>query len=84
MRTATVITMAVVATFMAEPRSILACAACFGGDPDAPETRGARVAIIFLLTVTFGVLVGMATFFIYLMRRARHAARIEAGASKIE
>ena len=52
------------------PRAVSACSVCFG-DSDSPQAKGAGMAILFLLGITAGVLGGMATFFIYLIRRAK-------------
>ena len=52
------------------PRSVLACPVCFGA-LDGPVADGADKAVLALLAVTMSVLAGFATFFIYLVRRAR-------------
>ena len=65
------------------PRWAEACAVCFG-NPDAPETRGASSAILFLLVITLGVLIGMATFFFYLMKTARAANTVDTASSQPE
>lgn len=52
------------------PRATLACPVCFG-QSDSPLAQGANSGIYFLLAVTAGVLVAFASFFIYLVRRAR-------------
>lgn len=49
--------------------SALACATCFGA-PDAPLTKGLNWGIGSLLVMILMVLGGVASFFIYLMRRA--------------
>ena len=46
-----------------------ACSVCFGA-PDDPETRGASLAIAFLLVVVAVLLASFAAFFICLARRA--------------
>ena len=51
------------------PRLALACAACFAGDADSLETKGAGNAVLFLLAVTYGVLGGMVIFGVHLWRR---------------
>jgi hypothetical protein len=52
------------------PESVLACPVCFGA-LDGPLADGANQAVLALLGVTISVLAGFATFFIYLVRRAR-------------
>jgi hypothetical protein len=64
---------ALAALALAAPKGAHACSVCFG-DPDSPETKGAKLAIVFLLVVTFGVLGSFGTFFVLLMRRARRLA----------
>lgn len=55
--------------------SALACAVCYGAS-DAPMARGMNWGIFSLLAVVAGVLGGIVTFFVYLIRRA---ARLAAG-----
>ncbi len=55
---------------VALPRVALACPVCFG-QSDSPLAQGTNSGIYFLLAVTGGVLVAFASFFIYLVRRAR-------------
>jgi hypothetical protein len=57
---------------LATPRAALACPVCFG-QSDSPMAAAVNLGIIAMLVVTGGVLVGFASFFIYLMRRARLA-----------
>jgi hypothetical protein len=59
--------------FVAVPRAALACPVCFG-QSDSPMALGANMAIFFMLGVTVSVLAAFASFFIYLMRRAKLAA----------
>ena len=61
------------------PRAVSACSVCFG-DSDSPQARGASMAILFLLGITCGVLGGMATFFMYLIRRAKRFSSTASGA----
>lgn len=61
------------------PHAVWACSVCFG-DSDSPQAQGASMAILFLLGITFGVLGGMATFFIYLIRRAKNFSGDPSGA----
>jgi len=49
---------------------LLACAVCFG-QSDSPMAWGTNLGIFLMLGVTVAVLAGFASFFIYLMRRAR-------------
>jgi hypothetical protein len=58
------------------PRIALACPVCFGAS-DAPMALATNMGIIFMLGVVGAVLTGFATFFVYLMRRARLAEQIE-------
>jgi hypothetical protein len=64
---------------LAAPRVALACPVCFGQN-DSPMSSGAKMAVIFMLVIVGVVLSAFASFFIYLMRRARMAAD-EAGAA---
>jgi len=52
------------------PRVALACPVCFG-QSDSPMAQGVNMGIYVLLGITGGVLAAFATFFIYLIRRAR-------------
>lgn len=52
----------------------LACPACFG-DASAPMTIAANNGIWFMLAVVAVMLTAFASFFIYLIRRGRLAAR---------
>ena len=58
---------------LAAPRAALACPVCFGQN-DSPMARAANISILAMLVVVAGVLVGFATFFIHLVRRARLVA----------
>jgi hypothetical protein len=66
---------AIIAIFVAMPRSALACPVCFGAS-DAPMAVATNMGIIAMLVVVVGVLGAFASFFIYLMRRAKIAARL--------
>ena len=59
----------VMAGTAALPASVQACAACFGKSDDA-LARGMNMGIFALLIVVLSVLVGLASFFIFLARRA--------------
>ena len=58
------------------PRAALACPVCFGNS-DAPMAIATNTGIIFMLGIVGAVLCGFASFFIYLMRRARRVATQE-------
>jgi hypothetical protein len=64
--------------FAAAPRVALACPVCFGQN-DSPMANAINMGIIAMLVVVAGVLGAFASFFIYLMRRARLAARESEG-----
>ena len=55
----------------------MACPVCFGQN-DSPMAQATNTGIIFMLIVVAVVLVGFASFFIHLMRRANAAARAAA------
>ena len=55
--------------FLALPRPVLACAACFGAS-DSDMAKGMNMGIFALLAVIVVVLAAIASFFIYLARRA--------------
>jgi len=58
-------------------RPALACPVCFGAS-DAPMAVATNLGIIAMLVIVVGVLAAFASFFIYLMRRARMAAAQQA------
>jgi len=60
----------------AVPRALLACPVCFGQN-DSPLALGINYGILVLLGFIGSLLLAFATFFIYLIRRAR---LVEAGA----
>jgi maltodextrin utilization protein YvdJ len=64
----------VLSSLVLAPRSALACPVCFG-ENDSPLAVAMNMGIIFMLVIVGAVLVGFASFFIYLMRRARLAAQ---------
>ena len=57
----------------AVPRTTLACAVCFG-QSDSPMAWGVNMGVFLMLGVTGAVLAGFASFFVYLMRRAKLVA----------
>lgn len=54
------------------PQRAAACAVCFG-DPASPTAQGLAMGVVALLAIVLVVLGGIATFFIYLARRAAAA-----------
>ena len=69
-------TIVVAAMALAVPRAALACPVCFG-DSNAPMAIATNTGIIFMLGIVGAVLCGFASFFIYLMRRAKRVATPE-------
>ena len=61
---------------IAAPRAALACPVCFGNS-DSPMAIATNMGILAMLVVVAGVLGGFASFFIYLMRRAKRVAAQE-------
>jgi hypothetical protein len=61
---------------LAAPRAAFACPVCFG-ENDSPMALAVNMGIIAMLVVVAGVLGAFASFFIYLMRRAKRAAAQE-------
>jgi hypothetical protein len=59
--------------FALNPSAVLACAACFGKS-DSPLAKGMNWGILSLLVVVGLVLVGIASFFIYLAKRSAIAS----------
>ena len=55
------------------PSAVLACPVCFG-QSDSPLAWAMNMGIFAMLLIVGGVLVGFASFFVHLMRRARSAA----------
>ena len=53
----------------------LACSVCAGGDPSASMNQGLQAAMLVLLGVVYLLLAGLASLFLFWMRRA---ARLEA------
>ena len=66
---------AVLAGF-ASPSSLLACAACFGKS-DSNMARSLNAGIFSLMAVIVTVLVGAASFFVFLSRKAAATAQAE-------
>jgi hypothetical protein len=68
------------------PRAVLACPVCFG-QSDSPLAKAINLGVLAMLVVVAGVLGSFASFFIYLIRRARMADRAhpaESGRSILE
>jgi len=55
---------------VAAPRAAFACPVCFG-ENDSPMALAMNMGILFMLIIVAGVLGAFASFFIYLIRRAR-------------
>ena len=76
---------AVVLAAFASPVPLLACAACFGKS-DSNMARSLNAGIFSLMAVVVAVLVGAASFFVFLSRKAAAASQAEQtekpGASK--
>ena len=64
------------AVMLGVPRAALACPVCFGNS-DAPMAIATNTGIIFMLVIVGAVLCAFASFFIYLMRRAKRVATQE-------
>jgi hypothetical protein len=62
--------------FLAAPRVAWACPMCFG-ENNSPMTAAMKAGIVFMLIIVAGVLGGFASFFIYLIRRAKRVAEQE-------
>jgi len=66
---------AVLAAF-ASPASVMACAACFGKS-DSNMARSLNAGIFSLMAVIVTVLVGAASFFVFLSRKAAATAQAD-------
>ena len=64
------VTLTAAVSLLVIPDIVRACATCYGA-PDDPMTAGMNMAILLLLGVTGGVLGGIATFMLYLRKRAK-------------
>jgi hypothetical protein len=62
--------LAVTAVLVLAPRAALACPVCFG-QSDSPLAKGVNVGVLFMLGTITAVLIGFASFMIYLARRAK-------------
>jgi len=63
---------AMVATLLAQPESVRACAACYG-QSDSPLASGVTWGILSLLAVVMTVLGSIVTFFIYINKKSAAA-----------
>ena len=66
----------ITALVVALPRIALACPVCFG-ENDSPIAQAMNSGILMMLGVVAGMLTAFASFFIYLIRRAKQAAAQE-------
>lgn len=66
----------ITALVVALPRIALACPVCFGQN-DSPLAQAMNSGILLMLGVVAGMLTAFASFFIYLIRRAKHVAAQE-------
>ena len=64
--------MSLTTLLIAAPRPVIACPVCFG-QSDSPMAWAMNMGIFVMLLIVGGVLVGFASFFVHLMRRARLA-----------
>jgi hypothetical protein len=71
----------IIAFVLAAPRAALACPVCFGQN-DSPLAQAMNSGIVFMLVIVVGVLAAFASFFIYLMRRARLVAQQSEGTAQ--
>lgn len=53
-------------------RSVEACAVCFGPSPDTKQYIAITFAILVLLGLLSGIMVGIITFFVRLHKRSNH------------
>jgi hypothetical protein len=65
------------AALLAAPKVALACPVCFG-QTDSPLARATTLGVIAMLGVVVAILSGFAAFIVYLNRRARLFADVEA------
>lgn len=70
------LTAAAVMAGFASPASLMACAACFGKS-DSNMARSLNAGIFSLMAVIGTVLVGAASFFVFISRKAAAAAQTE-------
>ena len=68
-------TLTVLAALLASPTGAFACAACFGKS-DSNMAKSVNAGIFSLMAVIGTVLIGAASFFVFLSRRAAAASEI--------
>jgi hypothetical protein len=73
MKRAQAFVLTVLAAMLASPTGALACAACFGKS-DSNMAKSVNAAIFSLMGVIVTVLIGAASFMVFLSRRAAAAA----------
>jgi hypothetical protein len=78
-RLLTLVSSTVIVATLASPNAALACAACFGKS-DSNMAKSVNAGIFSLLGVIVTVLIGAASFFVFLSRRAASASEPEATA----
>lgn len=74
------VTKALTLLLILAPNVAFACPVCFG-QSDSPLARAMNLGILAMLVVVAGILTGFASFFVYLMRRARLAEQPDAAGS---
>jgi hypothetical protein len=67
--------MSLTTLLIAAPGTVIACPVCFG-QSDSPMAWAMNMGIFVMLLIVGGVLVGFASFFVHLMRRARLAGDV--------
>ena len=70
MRVRSVLRLIAATALVAVPRAALGCPVCFGAS-DSPLAKGVNMGVLFMLGTITAVLIGFASFMIYLARRAR-------------
>ena len=68
--------LATLALVMTASASVLACPVCFGG-AEGSLIDGAKLGVLALVAVTLTVQGAFVAFFLYLRKRAKHAADVE-------
>jgi hypothetical protein len=76
------IILAALAALLASPTGAFACAACFGKS-DSSMAKSVNAAIFSLMGVVVTVLIGAASFFVFLSRRAAAASQTDEDPSTI-
>ena len=68
------IVLTIIAAALASPTGAFACAACFGKS-DSTMAKSVNAAIFILMGVIITVLIGAASFFVFLSRRSAAASQ---------